>query len=135
MPRIAGIDLPDNKRLDIALTHVRGIGRKNVLTILEAVQITPDRKAVSLTDEELGKISGYIEKNLVVEGALRQQTIANIKRLRDISSYRGLRHAKSLPSRGQRTKSNARTKRGRRQTVGALKKEDRAKMETKPADK
>lgn len=137
MARIAGIDLKDEKRLDIALTYIYGIGRSNVIKILEAAQIPADRRAKTLTDEELSKLSKIIEKEYIVEGDLRRQVHDNIKRLIDIRSYRGTRHAKSLPSRGQRTRSNARTKRGKRVTIGAQKKDDRIKAEAaaKPASK
>lgn len=137
MARISGIDLKDEKRLDIALTYIYGIGRSNVIKILETAQIPADRRAKTLTDEELSKLSKIIEKEYTVEGDLRRQIHDNIKRLIDIRSYRGTRHAKSLPSRGQRTRSNARTKRGKRVTIGAQKKDDRIKAESaaKPAAK
>lgn len=134
MPRITGVDLPKEKRIDIALTYIRGVGRKNVVSILKAVNMAADRRVHTLTDEEVNKITAYIEKNYVVEGELRQQLMQNLKRLKEIGSYRGMRHAHGLPVRGQRTKSNGRTRRGKRQTVGALKKEDRAKMDTKTTD-
>ncbi len=127
MARIAGVDLKDEKRLDIALTYIYGIGRSNVVKILEKVQISADRRAKTLTDEELNKISKIIEKEYTVEGDLRRQIHDNIKRLIDIRSYRGVRHSKNLPVRGQRTRSNARTRRGKRATIGAQKKDDRIK--------
>lgn len=130
MARIAGVDIPKEKRLDIALTYIRGIGRKNVSQVLESTKIDPARRVHTLKDEEINLLGKAIEKLYVVEGDLRQQVAGNIKRLRDIGTYRGIRHAKGLPSRGQRTRSNARTKRGRRQTVGAMKKDDRAKLDT-----
>lgn len=132
MARIAGVDIPD-KRLDIALTYIYGIGRTNVTAVMKAANIEPSRRANTLTDEEISHLAKVIEKTCVVEGNLRQLIAQNIKRLREIGSYRGLRHAKKLPLRGQRTRSNARTRRGRRLTVGALKKDDRAKVDTKPA--
>jgi small subunit ribosomal protein S13 len=137
MARIAGVDLKDDKRLDIALTYIYGIGRANVVNILETAQISPDRRAKTLTDEEINKISKIIEKGYVVEGDLRRQIHDNIKRLIEIRSYRGIRHSKSLPVRGQRTRSNARTKRGKRLTIGAMKKDDRIKAEAaaKPSEK
>lgn len=137
MARIAGIDLKDEKRLDIALTYIYGIGRSNVIKILETAQIPANRRAKTLTDEELNKLAKIIEKEYIVEGDLRRQIHDNIKRLIDIRSYRGSRHSKSLPSRGQRTRSNARTKRGKRVTIGAQKKDDRIKAEAaaKPAAK
>ena len=127
MARIAGVDLKDEKRIDIALTYIYGIGRSNVKLVLDAAQISPDRRAKTLTDEEVNKIAKIIEKGYVVEGDLRRQIHDNIKRLIEIRSYRGIRHAKSLPVRGQRTRSNARTKRGKRVTIGAMKKDDRIK--------
>lgn len=128
MARISGVDLPNEKRLDIALTYIYGIGRTNVGTILSETQLDGSRRVKSLTDEEVNKIAKVIEKNFIVEGDLRRQLSDTIKRLREIGSYRGMRHAKSLPARGQRTRSNARTKRGKRMTIGAMKKEDRAKQ-------
>ena len=134
MARIAGIDLPSEKRVDIALTYLYGVGRTNVLSILKEVQIDASRRTKTLTDEEVNKIAKVLEKKYLVEGNLRQRVQGNIKRLKEIQAYRGIRHARGLPSRGQRTKSNARTKRGKRQTVGALKKEDRLKQDVvKPA--
>jgi len=132
MARIAGVDIP-NKRLDIALTYIYGIGRTNVTAVMKAANIEPSRRANTLTDEEISHLAKVIEKTCVVEGNLRQLIAQNVKRLREIGSYRGLRHTKKLPLRGQRTRSNARTRRGRRLTVGAMKKDDRAKVEAKPA--
>ncbi len=129
MARIAGVDLPNNKRLDIALTYIYGIGRTNVKKVLELSQIAPDRRVNTLTDEEVNKLGKVIEKNFVVEGDLRREVAENIKRLKEIGTYRGIRHSKKLPVRGQRTRSNARTKRGKRMTIGAMKKEDRIKLE------
>lgn len=130
MARISGVDLPNNKRLDIALTYIYGIGRTNVKQVLEAAQIPADRRVNTLTDEEVNKIGKIIEKTVMVEGDLRRRVFDNIKRLREIGSYRGMRHTHALPARGQRTRSNARTKRGKRLTIGAMKKEDRAKATT-----
>lgn len=129
MSRIAGVDLNSEKRLDIALTYIYGIGRSNVVKLLEVAQITPERRVNSLSDEEINKVSKIIEKGYTVEGDLRRQVQDNIKRLIEIRSYRGIRHSKSLPVRGQRTRSNARTKRGKRVTIGAMKKDDRAKTD------
>jgi small subunit ribosomal protein S13 len=131
MARIAGVDLPNDKRADIALTYLYGIGRVNVIALLKKANIEPSKRMNTFTDEEVSKISKIIEKEFTVEGDLRQQVVANIKRLREISSYRGMRHVHNLPSRGQRTRSNARTRRGKRLTIGALKKDDRVKMDTK----
>lgn len=128
MARISGIDLPENKRLDIALTYLYGIGRSNVLGLLEKAHIPSEKRVKELTEEEIGKIQKIIDKEYKVEGDLKEEVIGNIKRLKEISAYRGIRHARNLPSRGQRTRSNGRTKRGKRQTVGALRKEVRAKL-------
>ncbi len=131
MARIAGVDIPNEKRLDIALTYIYGIGRVNVKTVLKSTNIDASRRVKTLTDEEISHIAKVIEKGFTVEGDLRQELSANIKRLREIGSYRGSRHSHKLPSRGQRTRSNARTKRGKRLTVGAMKKDDRIKTDTK----
>lgn len=133
MPRIAGINLPENKRTDIGLTSIYGLGNRNVLDILRKSMVDPAKKISDLTTEELTKLAKMIEQ-LPVEGVLRQQVNENIKRLKIIGSYRGLRHSQSLPSRGQRTRSNARTKRGKRKTIGALKKKDLARVETTKKD-
>ncbi|MCJ7826404.1 30S ribosomal protein S13 [Patescibacteria group bacterium] len=128
MTRIAGVDIPNEKRLDIGLTYLYGIGRSNVVTLLKELKMDPAKRVKTLTDEEINKIAKAIDKNFIVEGDLRQEVSSNIKRLKEIGSYRGMRHAKNLPARGQRTKSNARTKRGKRSTVGAQKKDDRVKQ-------
>ena len=134
MARIAGVDIPNEKRLDVGLTYIYGIGRTNVLALLKEVNIPADRRVNTLTDEEISRIAKVIEKGYTVEGNLRQAISQNMKRLREIGSYRGVRHTRKLPSRGQRTKSNGRTQRGKRLTVGALKKDDRIKLDTaKPA--
>lgn len=130
MARIAGIDLPSLKRIDIALTYLYGVGRSNVVTILEKADVPGAKRVKELTEEEISKIQKAMESLAKVEGDLRVEVSENIKRLKEIGSYRGLRHIKNLPSRGQRTRSNARTKRGKRKTVGALRKEVRAKLET-----
>jgi len=132
MVRIAGVDLPAAKRVDIALTYLYGIGRSNVVPILTKANIEAARRLSTLTDEEASRIARVIEKEYVVEGDLRRAVGDNIKRLRDIGTYRGMRHARKLPARGQRTRSNARTKRGKRVTIGAMKKDDRAKQADKP---
>lgn len=130
MARISGVDLPNEKRLDIALTYLYGVGRSNVKGILVKAELDPSRRFKTLTDDEVNKLTKIIEKETMVEGDLRRKVGDNIKRLIEIKSFRGMRHAHHLPSRGQRTRTNARTKRGKRMTVGALKKEDRAKTET-----
>lgn len=133
MVRISGIDLPNEKRLDIALTYLYGIGRTNVIRVLKMADMDASRRLKTLTDDEVSKLSKIIEKEFMVEGDLRRNVAENIKRLIEIKSYRGMRHSHRLPSRGQRTRTNARTKRGKRMTVGALKKEDRAKQDSAPA--
>lgn len=135
MARIAGVDIPNEKRLDIGLTYLYGIGRSNVKSLLKDADMDGARRVKTLTDEEISKLTKVIDKSFSVEGDLRQEVSSHIKRLKEINSYRGARHSKNLPARGQRTKSNARTKRGKRATVGAQKKEDRIKQtETKAAD-
>jgi len=120
MPRIAGVNIPDNKRIEIALTYVYGIGRTLSNKILSQAKVDPNIRAQKLTAEEMNRLREIIEKGLRVEGELRRQQMMNIKRLRDIGSYRGSRHAKGLPVRGQRTKTNTRTVRGNvRKTMGS----------------
>ena len=133
MARIAGVDLPTDKRLDIALTYLYGVGRSNVVKVLAEAQMDGARRVKTLTDEEVNKIAKILEKGYAVEGDLRKEVSDNIKRLIEIRSYRGLRHVKKLPVRGQRTRSNARTKRGKRMTIGAMKKDDRIKTDTAAA--
>lgn len=122
MARIAGIDLPREKRVDIGLTRIYGIGRSVVVDILHKAEVKPETRVKDLTDQEVSRIAGVIQKEYVVEGDLRRQVQMNIKRLMDIGSYRGLRHRRGLPVRGQRTHTNARTRKGPRRTVGAKKK-------------
>ncbi len=120
MPRIAGVNIPDNKRIEIALTYVFGIGRTLSNKILSQAKIDPNIRAQKLTAEEVNRLREIIEKGLKVEGELRRERMMNVKRLRDIGSYRGSRHAKGLPVRGQRTKTNTRTVRGNiRKTMGS----------------
>lgn len=134
MARIEGIDLPATKRTDIALTMIYGIGRSNVRRILEQAKVEAAKRVKDLTEDEINRLQKVIEKGFKVEGDLHREVADNIKRLREIGTYRGSRHVKRLPSRGQRTRSNARTKRGKRVTIGAMKKDDRVKLETtKPA--
>ncbi len=133
MVRIIGVDIPNEKRIDIALTYLYGVGRTNVVPILKDAGIEASRRVKNLTDEEGSRLAKIIEKNYSVEGDLRRKVAENIKRLRDIGCYRGLRHGKKLPVRGQRTRSNARTRRGKRVTIGALKKDDRSKVATDKA--
>ena len=122
MARIAGIDLPNEKRVEIGLTYIYGIGRKTSNEILTATKINPDTRVKDLTEEEVGKIRAYIEKNCVVEGDLQREVSLNIKRLQEIGCYRGIRHRKGLPVRGQNTKQNARTRKGPKKTVSKSKK-------------
>lgn len=122
MARIAGIDLPKNKRSDIGLTYIYGIGRTTAQKILLKADIDHNKKISELTDEEIAKIRSIITSEIKVEGALRSETQMNIKRLMDIGCYRGLRHRKGLPARGQRTRTNARTRKGKRKTVAGKKK-------------
>lgn len=122
MPRIAGMDMDNNKRVDIALTKLYGVGRKNVVSILEKSQVDAAKRVKDLAEDEINRIQRVID-TIKVEGDLRGDVHANIAALKQIGSYRGTRHSKNLPSRGQRTKSNARTKRGKRLTIGAIKKE------------
>ncbi|MBI4096165.1 MAG: 30S ribosomal protein S13 [Candidatus Levybacteria bacterium] len=128
--RIAGYNLQDTKRVDIALTYIYGIGRKNVVGILKKAEVEAGKRVKSLSEEEQKKIQKVLEE-YKLEGDLRAEVYANVKRLKEIGSYRGNRHSRNLPVRGQRTRSNARTKRGKRVTIGAIKKEEVAK--TAPA--
>ena len=123
MARIAGIDLPNEKRVEIGLTYIYGIGRHTANEILKETNINPDTRVKDLTEEEIGKIRAYIEKNCVVEGDLQREVSLNIKRLQEIGCYRGIRHRKGLPVRGQNTKQNARTRKGPKKTVSKSKKE------------
>ncbi|MDO8551605.1 MAG: 30S ribosomal protein S13 [bacterium] len=125
--RISGIDLPDNKPAWIALTALYGVGRKNVWGILAKAEISGAKRAGELTKEEISRIVKALE-TFKIEGDLRREVSENIKRLKEIGSYRGARHSHNLPSRGQRTRTNARTKRGKRMTIGALKKEAMVKQ-------
>ncbi len=129
MVRIMGLVIPDNKRIEYALTLVYGIGWMTSGKICDASGVDRHKKLSELKEEDIRKIVTIIEKNYKVEGDLREEVTGNVKRLKEISSYRGSRHTRGLPARGQRTKSNSRTKKGKRKTVGALKKEVWAKME------
>lgn len=127
MVRIAGIDLPDKKRIDVGLAAIYGIGRQNVVGILKEAGIEPEKRVKELTGEEVTKLQKAVEK-LPVEGILRKKVAQDIERLKTIKCYRGIRHIQNLPVRGQRTRSNARTKRGKRKTIGAIKKKDIARF-------
>jgi len=120
--RIAGVDLPKNKRIEIGLTYIFGIGRSTSNKILQAAGISPDVKVKDLTEEEVAKLRNEIEKNHKVEGTLRTETTMNIKRLIEIGCYRGLRHRMGLPVRGQKTKTNARTRKGPAKAIAKKKK-------------
>ena len=122
MALIAGVDLPRDKRVEIGLTYVYGIGRKKASEILAATGVNPDTRVRDLTEEDEKKLRDYIDHNLVVEGDLRRNVSLNIKRLIDIQCYRGVRHRKGLPVRGQRTKTNARTRKGPKKTIANKKK-------------
>ena len=122
MARIAGVDLPREKRVEIGLTYIYGIGRASSVKILEKANVNPDTRVRDLTDEEVGRIRDAIDETVTVEGDLRREIAMNIKRLQEIGCYRGIRHRKSLPCRGQKTKTNARTCKGPRKTVANKKK-------------
>ncbi|HSW97216.1 MAG TPA: 30S ribosomal protein S13 [Candidatus Saccharimonadales bacterium] len=134
--RIAGFTIPENKRVDISLSYLYGIGRKNVVQILAEAQIDAAKRVNALTEDEQKRIQKALETHKI-EGDLRADVNGDIKRLKEIGAYRGMRHAHGLPAHGQRTRSNARTKRGKRVTIGAIKKEVLAKIEAakKPAAK
>jgi len=120
LPRIVGVDIPKEKRMEVALGYIYGIGRTTSNRILKSANISPDKRAKDLTEEEVARLSSILQKDYKVEGDLRREISANIKRLIDIGSYRGLRHRRGLPVRGQRTKTNARTRKGPRKTVGVI---------------
>jgi len=122
LARIAGVDLPRDKRVEIALSYIYGIGRSNAKQILADTGVNPDTRVRDLTEEEVSKLREAIERGYKVEGELRTEVSQNIKRLIEIGSYRGLRHRRGLPTRGQRTKTNARTRKGKRKTVGVKRK-------------
>ncbi|QOV88221.1 30S ribosomal protein S13 [Humisphaera borealis] len=121
MPRISGIDIPNDKKIKISLRYIYGVGPTNALAILKEAGIDPERRAKDMTEDELAKIIGIIDRSILVEGALRRNIQQNVGRLRDINSFRGNRHRRSLPTRGQRTRSNARTRKGPRKTVAGKK--------------
>ena len=127
MARIAGVDLPREKKLEIGLTYIYGIGRVRSNTILKDAGVSPDIRVRNLSDEDTGKLRNTIEREYKVEGALRSEVAMNVKRLMDIGAYRGLRHRRGLPVHGQRTKTNARTRKGPKKTAGAMRKPTAAK--------
>lgn len=122
MARIVGIDIPNEKRIEVALRYIYGIGPTSATKILTATKVNPDTRAKDLTEAEISKLYEYIEQNYVTEGSLKQKNFQNIKRLKDIRAYRGLRHKAGLPVRGQNTRKNAKTRKGKGMTVGGLKK-------------
>ena len=122
MARIAGVDLPREKRIEIGLTYIYGIGRTSATRILEAANVDPNTRVRDITDEEVKRISAVIDETQTVEGDLRREIAMNIKRLQEIGCYRGIRHRKGLPVRGQKTKTNARTRKGHKRTVANKKK-------------
>ena len=122
MARIAGVDLPREKRIEIGLTYIYGIGRTSATRILEVANVDPNTRVRDITDEEVKRISAIIDETQTVEGDLRREIAMNIKRLQEIGCYRGIRHRKSLPVRGQKTKTNARTRKGPKRTVANKKK-------------
>ncbi len=122
MARIAGVDLPNNKRIEVALTYIYGIGQTRAKDIVRKAHVDPDTRVNKLTDTEIASLRNIIEKSYKIEGELRTETAMNIKRLIDIGSYRGLRHRRGMPARGQRTRTNARTRKGKKKTVAGKKK-------------
>ena len=125
--RFSGVNIPDEKRVDIALSYLYGVGRKNAVEILKKSEVDASTRVKSLTEEQQKRIQKILEGHKI-EGDLRAEVSENIKRMKEIGAYKGVRHSRNLPVRGQRTKSNARTKRGKRVTIGAIKKEVAAKM-------
>ncbi len=121
MPRVIGVDIPNNKRLEISLTYIFGVGRTTAKKVCEGLSLDPGMKAGELTEEQISQIATYVQRNYSVEGQLRRTIAGNISRLRDIGCYRGLRHRRGLPVRGQRTRTNARTRKGPKKTVAGKK--------------
>jgi small subunit ribosomal protein S13 len=124
MARILGIDLPRDKRIEAALVYIYGIGPTRAMKILTETNIDPNKRSNDLGEDEITKITAFIQKNYVVEGDLRREVQQNVRQHMDIGSYRGIRHRKGLPVRGQRTRTNSRTRKGRKQTVGGMKKKE-----------
>lgn len=121
MPRVIGVDIPANKRTVVALTYLFGVGTKRAEEVCKALKLDPDKRAKDLNDEEIGALATHLQSTYELEGALRRQVAGNINRLREISCYRGLRHRRGLPTRGQRTRTNARGRKGPRKTVAGKK--------------
>ena len=132
MPRIVGVDIPKEKKICISLSYLYGIGRSNALDILKKANVDPEVRAKNLTEDEVSRLATIIQKEYRTEGALRHEVSTNIRRLMDIGSYRGSRHKRSLPVRGQRTRTNARTRKGPKKTIGAQRKKETASA-AKPA--
>ncbi|OIO39506.1 MAG: 30S ribosomal protein S13 [Candidatus Omnitrophica bacterium CG07_land_8_20_14_0_80_50_8] len=126
MPRIVGVDIPKEKKIGVSLAYIYGIGRHNSLKILQAAGVSPEVRAKSLTEDEVSRITVIIQKEYRTEGNLKRELSMNIKRLMDIRSYRGIRHKRGLPVRGQRTRTNARTRKGPKKTIGAQRKKETA---------
>lgn len=126
--RIAGVNIPDDKRIDVSLAYIYGVGRNNAKEVLKKAEVEASKRTKVLTEDEVKRITQVLDK-FKIEGDLRTDIASNIRRLKDTGSYRGIRHSRNLPARGQRTRSNARTKRGKRVTIGAIKKEVMAKTE------
>ena len=120
MARILGVEIPNEKKVAVGLTYIYGIGKSTAERIIKATGINPDKRIKELTEEEIGKISGFVQQNFKIEGDLRREVSSNISRLIDVNCYRGVRHRRSLPVRGQRTRTNARTRKGPRKTVGVI---------------
>ena len=135
MPRIAGVDIKETQRVDIALTGIYGIGRANIKKVLVTAGVDPSTQVAKLSEADINQLQKAIESLFKVEGDLRKEVAENIKRLRQIGCYRGKRHIAGLPVRGQRTRSNARTKRGKRVTIGALRKDDLLKKQQSETEK
>ena len=121
MPRILGVDIPKEKKVVAALPYIYGVGRTNVKLILDQAKVDPNKRAKDLTDDEIARIATFVQSNYIVEGDLRREISENVRRLMDIGTYRGMRHRKGLPVHGQRTKTNSRTRKGRKATVGGKK--------------
>ena len=131
MPRIIGVDIPGNKRIAFSLRYLSGIGPANALEIIERVQIPEDLKAKDLTPDQIAAITKILQDDIVVEGDLRRMLAADIRRLQQINCYRGVRHRRSLPVRGQRTKTNARTRKGKKITIGAIRDKTQRRLAAK----
>ncbi|MBI3315612.1 MAG: 30S ribosomal protein S13 [Candidatus Omnitrophica bacterium] len=133
MPRIVGVDIPKEKKIAVSLSYIYGIGQSNARDILKKAGISVEVRAKDLTEDEISRVTAIIQKEYRTEGALRREVGINIKRLIDVQSYRGLRHKRGLPVRGQRTRTNARTRKGPKKTIGAQRRKDTAPAAAKPA--